>query len=272
MTTRCSERRHRPAGGPPVRHAALVALAATALACGAGPVSGQDTQERANDGRLAGVVIDVIGERPIENALVVLGDNYRAVLTDSLGRFDLGELTSGDFELTVRRYGYQTQGVEGFLPAGSALDIEVPLPPTAVLVDGLSVVAERLETMEERLTRRRRATTLPVHSVGQEHLVRSSARDVLEMLDREATLQIQTCGGRAFADQCVRRRGRLVEPRVYVDEMPVIGGLSQLAMYQPYDLYLVEVYGRGLEVRAYTHQFMERMARQPMALMPVRIW
>ena len=37
-------------------------------------------------------------------------------------------------------------------------------------------------------------------------------------------------------------------------------------------LYLVEVYGRGLEVRAYTHQFMERMARKPVALLPVRIW
>ncbi|MEX2473202.1 MAG: carboxypeptidase regulatory-like domain-containing protein [Gemmatimonadota bacterium] len=271
MTRQRSEKRRRPSTYDP-RRARWVVLAAITLASVAQPVAGQDAPERANDGRLSGVIVDLVGERPIANALVVLGNNYRAVLTDSLGRFDLGELTSGDFELTVRRYGYQTQGVTGFLPAGSELDIEVPLPPTAVLIDGLSVVTERLQTMEERMERRRRSTPMTVHAVGQDRLVQSSARDVVELLDREATLQIQTCGRNAFADQCIRRRGRLVEPRVYVDEMPVIGGLGQLASYQPYDLYLVEVFGRGLEVRAYTHQFMERMARKPVALLPVRIW
>lgn len=271
MTRRRSEKRQRPSVCDP-RGARTVLLAAITIASVAQPVAGQDAPERANDGRLAGVVVDVVSERPIGNALVVLGNNYAAVLTDSLGRFDLGALTSGDFELTVRRYGYQTQGVAGFLPAGSELDIEVPLPPTAVLLDGLSVVTERLQTMEERMERRRRATPMTVHALGQERLVQTSARDVLEMLDLEATLQIETCGRNAFADHCVRRRGRLVEPRVYVDEMPVIGGLGQLASYQPYDLYLVEVYGRGLEVRAYTHRFMERMARKPVALLPVRIW
>lgn len=36
----------------------------------------------------------------------------------------------------------------------------------------------------------------------------------------------------------------------------------------PLDIHLVEIYSRGLQVRVYTHAFMERMARRPIALFP----
>ena len=45
-----------------------------------------------------------------------------------------------------------------------------------------------------------------------------------------------------------------------------------LAMYSPADLYLVEVYSAGGEIRAYTHNFMERMARRPMTRIPINLW
>lgn len=244
---------------------------ALALIVSPGQVVAQD-QEQTRDGRFAGTVVDALTDRPITNALVVLDGNGMALLTDSVGRFDFGPLESRELSVTVRRYGYETQGADFFLPAGEVTDLRVPLPPVAVLVDGLSVVTERLETMEQRMTTRRKAAPMSVQAFDQTRLVRSSAQDVLEMLAVESVLQVERCGNRAFAGACVRRRGRMVEPRVYVDEMPVIGGLQQLAMYRPYELYMVEIFGRGLEVRAYTHQFMERMARRPIALMPVGIW
>ena len=224
------------------------------------------------EGGLAGTVLDALSEEPIADALVVLEGGGRAVLTDADGHFDFGLLESGEISMTIRRYGYEAQGADFFLPGGKATHLEVPLPPKAVLLDGLSVVTERLETMDQRITSRRRATPMSAEAFEQQRLVRTPARDVLEMLDQESLLPIQPCGRSRFGGACVLRRGRLVEPRVYVDEMPVIGGLNQLATYRPYDLYLVEVFGRGLEVRLYTHQFMERMARRPVALMPVRIW
>jgi hypothetical protein len=231
-------------------------------------------QERDDDGTggLTGTVIDALSEQPIADALVLLEGERRAVLTDSEGRFDFGLLESREVALTVRRYGYQAQGADFFLPGGEVTHLEVPLPPKAVLLDGLTVVTERLETMDQRITSRRRATPISAQAFEQQRLVRTPARDVLEMLNLESTLSIQRCGRSRFGGVCVLRRGRLVQPRVYVDEMPVIGGLTQLATYRPYELYLVEVFGRGLEVRLYTHQFMERMARGPVALMPVRIW
>ena len=57
---------------------------------------------------------------------------------------------------------------------------------------------------------------------------------------------------------------------VYIDEFPALGGLDELGMYSPQDLYLIEVYSFGRVIRAYTYEFMERMAERPMALLPIR--
>jgi hypothetical protein len=126
--------------------------------------------------------------------------------------------------------------------------------------------------MDQRLRARRNATPVAVRSFEQDRLVRSASRDFLEFLTLEAFLHTQPCGGRSFSSQCVIRRGRLVAPRVYIDEVPIMGGLDHLASYQPYDLYLVEVYSSGQEIRAYTHLFMDRMARREIALLPAMSW
>ena len=41
----------------------------------------------------------------------------------------------------------------------------------------------------------------------------------------------------------------------------MIDGWNALAAYRPQDFHMIEVYGRGGLVRAYTHFFMERAAR-----------
>lgn len=246
-----------------------LALAATALSGAWHPVVAQD---RPSQGALAGVVVDAVSGAPIPGALVVIDDERLAVLTDSLGAFDFGWLEGGPVTLVARRYGYVIQGMAAVLPAGGALNVEIPLPPEAVLLDGFEVVAERLQTMDQRLRSRRNATPVSVRSFEQSRLVRSSSRDFLEFLRIEASLHTEPCGRRSFSSQCVLRRGRLVAPRVYIDEAPILGGLDHLASYQPYDLYLVEVYSSGQEIRAYTHQFMDRMARREIALLPAMYW
>jgi len=76
------------------RSVALV-IASMALLSAAGPVAAQDAWERANAGRLAGVVVDVVSERPIGNALVVLDDDGRRIAaTDVVGPFSPGDITT----------------------------------------------------------------------------------------------------------------------------------------------------------------------------------
>jgi hypothetical protein len=244
-------------------------MAALTLAVASTPTAAQDLSD---EGVLTGVVVDAVTGDPISGALVVLDDERRAVLTDSLGAFDFGSMGGGPVTLVARRYGYQMGGVDTDLPNGGMLQVEIPLAPEAVLVDGLEVVTERLQTMDQRLRSRRNATAASVRAFEQERLVQSTSRDFLEFLQFEASLHMQPCGWRAFASQCVRRRGRLVAPRVYIDEVPIMGGLDHLASFQPYDLYLVEVYSSGQEIRAYTHLFMDRMAHRKIALFPVTAW
>ena len=57
-------------------------------------------------------------------------------------------------------------------------------------------------------------------------------------------------------------------PEVWIDEAPVVGGMDYLRTVRPYELYMVEVYAGGRQIRAYTPRFMERAAKtrlQPIA-------
>ena len=76
----------------------------------------------------------------------------------------------------------------------------------------------------------------------------------------------------ALASDCIRRRGSLVSPRVYIDEMPAIRGLDALKNYPTTQIYALEVYSQGAEIRAYTYNFMQRMAAKPMALVALSVW
>ena len=49
---------------------------------------------------------------------------------------------------------------------------------------------------------------------------------------------------------------------IYVDEMPVLGGLGYLESFAPWEFHMIEVYGGGRHIRAYTPRFMERAAKR----------
>ena len=57
-----------------------------------------------------------------------------------------------------------------------------------------------------------------------------------------------------------------------MDEAVAFGGLDELESYAVSDIYLMEVYSRGTEIRVYTNRFMERMARKPIMLIPLNLW
>jgi hypothetical protein len=201
--------------------------------------------------------------------MVVIDGTNRGTLSDSLGIFELEDVPAGEELLYVRQYGYWEVGALVNVTAGEALVLEVALIPDPEVLDGITVVAERLATMQRRLTSRRNAAPVSTRAFEQERLFRTAALDVRDFLQMEAFLQLSPCDGGSVFGDCVRRRGRTIAPNVYIDESPAVGGLDQLALYSPRDLYLLEVYSSGAEIRAYTHQFMDLMARRPMMLIPV---
>lgn len=233
----------------------LTLIATSALAAQESPV-------------LRGVVVDATSGAPLAGARLRIAELRRGTLSDDDGTFALEDVGMGVYMLEVEQYGYEptTARVEVGLGAD---ELRIGLSPKPVMLDGLSVVADRLRLMERRLTSRRRAYAQSSRAFEQDRLMRSAAFDMAEFLLLEGSFTPVGCPSRRFGGLCILRRGQAVEPRVYIDEAPIPGGLEQLASYQPHDLYLVEVYGQGLEIRAYTHLFMERMARRPMALVPI---
>lgn len=77
-----------------------------------------------------------------------------------------------------------------------------------------------------------------------------------------------TCPPRHPRFNCALIRGRRRPVSVYIDEAPVPGGLDQLELHRPGDLYLLGVYGRGTHIRAYTHAFMKHAARTRLRPVP----
>jgi hypothetical protein len=198
---------------------------------------------------LAGTVTDAAG-RPLVGAFVRLADSDWGSLTDQVGRFRIRDVTPGIVALEAEMLGYETLAWEGAVEAGEALPLRMTAKP--ILLEGLTVVADRFES-------RRRSVASSVRWFDHTALSTSPQSTALDFVATRAGLYRVGCRGR-FTNQCFMVRGRATEPMVWVDEAPVFGGLEYLASLAPHELYMVEVYGNGRAIRAYTPGFMERAA------------
>lgn len=231
-------------------------LAAVGLAILAGGLGAQE-HEPDKRGPLAGVVSDPAG-RPLSGVFVSEAGAKWGVLTGADGRFTLPGMGPGTVHLAAELIGYETLSWTGEPAPGEA--VVLVLEPRPVLLEGLTVVADRFAS-------RRRAVPVSVRAFDRTTLSTSPHANVLDFLRSRGGTSLVSCQG-TWSAFCVRTRGRLVEPSVWLDESPVLGGLDYLAMFQPHELYLVEVYGAGRHIRAYTNHYMERAANQRLFPIP----
>ena len=257
--------------GRPVR-SGWVGVACLLALLPASGLRGQEPRASPTTGVVRGVVVDDGTGTPLEGARVRLEGERRGVLADSLGAFEIRGAPLGFNFLSVDHYGFVGMVVPVDVTAGPQVPVELRLPASPLVVEGITVAAEHVATMEQRLRSRRRAVPYAVRAFDLERLTRSAATTMVEFLQFEGSMFTVPCPARTLANSCIVRRGRVQEPVVYIDEVRAFGSLDQLATYSPHELYLVEVYSMGSEIRAYTHNFMHRMARRPMALIPIGLW
>jgi len=205
---------------------------------------------------LVGTVSGEAGQ-PLAGAFVSLDGSEWGSLTDEAGRFRIPDVDPGLVALTVEQLGYDTLRWEGPVAAGEALALR--LTPRPVVLEGLHVVADRFES-------RRRGVPTTVRWFDRAALATSPQQTALDFVTARAGAARASCRG-WWSDRCLIVRGRVTEPAVWVDEVPVIGGIDYLDMVHPYELYMVEVYAGGRQIRAYTTRFMERAAE--IRLMPI---
>jgi len=201
---------------------------------------------------LFGMVVDANSGEALVGAWVGYADSDRGSITDDSGRFRFPAIMPGRLALTVEQLGYETlEWVGAVSNTGELLRIE--LKPQPIVLEGLKVMVDRFET-------RRRAVATSVFAYDAPDLQVGAAQTAMEFVRNRTNSSFLPCRG-AFGGTCLWVRGELTQPTVYVDEMPIMGGLEYLDTFAPYDLYMIEIYGRGQHIRAYTHHYMERVAK-----------
>jgi hypothetical protein len=217
--------------------------------------------EGPRQGPFHGVVVDEDTGAPVEGAQVYLPEEGIGYLTRADGRFRIPEIPGGSLQVEVRRIGYA--------PMDVWMDFEAPFPPLEIRLVPDPVLLEGFQVVTDRFERRRRAVATTSRVFGESRLLTSSALDAADLVRREMGVILGSCPRHIRSSWCVLSRGRPTPPSVYIDEAPAIGGMDQLAMYRPHELYMVEVFGGGRHIRAYTHQFMEWAARNRLAPIPI---
>jgi hypothetical protein len=251
-----------------IHHARALLLAGLLTGVGfalAPPLTAQqEAQEKegADEVLVRGRVLDAVTQQPIAGAFVGPADADEGVLTDSLGNFALKLPPVRVRSLTAEQMGY-VMGEITYQVENEEEPVVILLEPDPVLLEGIRIVSDRLQS-------RRNAVAVSVQAFDQEDLLRTPLRDAAEFVRWNAGGHFQRCTTSGLAE-CVYTRGRVQPVRVCIDDFPAIGGMHQLSTYWPQEFYVIEVYQRGRVVRAYTPQFVERLAKQRAWLPPVGI-
>ena len=237
------------------RLASFAALSAAMIA--ASPVVAQPICEDDRP-RIFGLVVDASTDAPLAGAYVSVPTSEWESLTTDNGRFLLCWIGPGTHIVRVERLGYHTL-IDQLETTATGDPVHLRMTPDPILLEGLEIVTDRFEG-------RRRATPLPVRVYDHEDLASSHYWSAADFVESSPGVFTTHCG----INRCIYRRGRVVRPTVYLDEFPLIGGWAGLQTLVTSQLYMIEIYGRGAHIRAYTHGFMERAARVRLA--PLQIW
>ncbi|MEX2281614.1 MAG: carboxypeptidase-like regulatory domain-containing protein [Gemmatimonadota bacterium] len=207
---------------------------------------------------ISGHVTDLSTGNPIENALVEFPALQRQTLTDQSGRFALANVRLGKHKVVITQLGYKTLVREVIIADNEPLIM--PLEPDPVMIKGLDIQVDRLET-------RRRAVGVSAQAFSRKELVGTSHVSAADFV-RRRTPMVPCPSGRGT---CLRHRGQIIAPIVYIDERRAFG-LEELEAYPMYDVYLVESYENGRHIRIYTTWFMQNLARNSVRLQQVILW
>ncbi|MXW10062.1 MAG: carboxypeptidase-like regulatory domain-containing protein [Gammaproteobacteria bacterium] len=222
-----------------------------------------------------GVVYDMVSGTPIPGAAVFVESENHGTLADSLGSFVAADVPPGPQLITVKQIGYHDK-VIAFTATGRPEDVvTIPLMPKPFMMDGITAVASNIETMEDRMRSRRGDASAGrglIRAYDREALLASGAATGLDFVDDHTIVRMMPCPAGELEFFCIGRGSYVGAPWVYIDEIWQPEGLAALHRLSTSELYSVEVYFSGSEIRGYTYEFMERTARKPQALIPVLLW
>ena len=202
------------------------------------PASGQDRVV------LNGTLVDSDTREPLPGAQVLAPLSEVNVVTDSLGSFEISFIKDTHYDLVAAAMGYGSRSVT-LSPEAEQTSTTIELRPDPVAMVSLAVLHEELEE------RRRQRRTPRLRVIDHVELGASDEPSAYSLVRRVA-------GAQACQDlQELCRLGRRI--RLCVDDTNPIRGARELEALRPSDLWLMEVYREGREVRVYSRWFIERV-------------
>lgn len=257
-----------------VRFAAVVLLM---LAAPGSAVLGQDSSFV----RVTGVVGDAQTGKAVANALVAIPDVGIRVLADENGRFHFDRLPPGSRTWLFQALGYADWSEEMSVEDGEHLRVGLLPQPVAL---------ETIVATASRLAERRKGAGLSVRAVPWEEIQSTAATNVAQVVADRSPHPAVNCppassgsppeavaanphpsrvtprheraplgGADGGAGLCLRWRGKIISPQIYLDEQPTPVPIGVLYQFMPHEIHTIEYYqhpARGTIIRIYTLEFM----------------
>jgi hypothetical protein len=169
-------------------HAFTLLLAATSVVAGAP----SDVRAQApRIGALRGVVvIDDSTRAPIPLADVYIGAIARFARTDSAGRFFIGDLPNGSYEVRTRRLGFEPVLKSLSVNAADTVDYELALTPLPQLVSQVDIVAPAVPVKPAMTPEERNRRSSMGRFITFEELEKMGDRRLSEILYRLSGIRI----------------------------------------------------------------------------------
>lgn len=231
--------------------------------------------------RVTGIVGDAQTGIAVPNALVAIPDLGIRTLADENGRFQFDRLPLGSITWVFQALGYADWSEEMSVEDGEHLRVGL-LPQTVVL--------ETIVATASRLAERRRGVGLSVRVISWEEIQSAVATNVAQVVADRSPDPAVNCpsasvglppkpvisnthpsrvtprrertplgGADAGVGLCLRWRGKVISPQIYLDEQSTPVPVDVLHQFMPHEIHTIEYYqhpARGTIIRVYTLEFM----------------
>jgi hypothetical protein len=197
--------------------------------------------------------VDAATGEPIGGAYVQIIGTRLAGATNEHGQFALDGVPRGAV-IEISQLGYATH-VRHALNS-DPLRIVLPVNP---------IVMEAVEAATDRLASRWRSLAVAARRYSADQLIAAPVTNMADFAHLRAAV-VRCSDGRGT---CVWRRGRLLRPSIYVDDVHYGSDLDVLLSIPTHEVHLFEMIG-GTSFRVYTKGFAERLAMGTVRLMPIR--
>jgi hypothetical protein len=192
---------------------------------------------------------------PLEGAQVAVDGSASSAITDAQGAFRLGGLPEGTRMAEARALGYAPVRVRVELSRSEAKAVTMVMSKQVATLDAVTVFGTRGRPLRDLTGFMDRKSHGFGHFITQAEIEQENATSTCELLRRVPEVNVRLIGGtgctaniRGSSSGGSSQGVHLCEPRVYRDNMPFSGTLSEFSQsMSPHDIMGVEVYSTATE-------------------------